>query len=300
MKRLLTITFLLFVTVGQSQTSGQLLKRAFKKKSTDLLEQFFQEWHQENQPISKIELSKLNDTIKQTYLVFTKFYKPLNIDSLGGSEWGNDIYKNTKFLIIQNFIKIYFTDKLYYTEQEVDNYVVNYINRNIKDDSTRQKLLRRTEGKLSKSVLEHFGPNQNVFFERNDTLIDSIINFRPQIECSGKQPLYLNKKYNEILNAFLGNKHLPLGTGGIMNPARSKGQSKKRKKFLEKYIKIWYGHWGGYWQLISYPKAYAVTFDKEMKYARIDFRMVYEGGEAILKRENDKWILISSKRTWIE
>ncbi len=203
MKRLLTITFLLFVTIGQSQTSGQLLEKAYKKKSTDLLKHFFQEWHQEIQPISKIELSKLNDTIKQTYLVFTEFYKPLRIDSLGGSEWGNDIYKNTKFLIVQNFIKIYFTDKIYYTEQEVDNYVVNYIKENIKDDSTRQKLLKRTQGKLSKSVLEHFGPNQNMFFERNDILIDSIINFRPRIKCSGKQPLYLNKKYNELLNSSL-------------------------------------------------------------------------------------------------
>lgn len=122
----------------------------------------------------------------------------------------------------------------------------------------------------------------------------------PAVESTDKKPLYLNSKYNEILNAFLGNKHLPLGAGGIMNPARSKGQSAKRKMFLEKFIKIWYGHWGGYWQLISYPEANSITFDKEMKYARIDFRMVYEGGEAILKRENGIWKLISAKRTWIE
>ena len=85
-----------------------------------------------------------------------------------------------------------------------------------------------------------------------------------------------------------------------MNIARSTGKSENRKKFLENYIKIWYGHWGGYWQLYSYPTASSIIFDKDMKYARIYFRMVYEGGEAILKNENNKWILISAKRTWIE
>ena len=70
-----------------------------------------------------------------------------------------------------------------------------------------------------------------------------------------------------------------------MNPARSKGESEKRKMFLENYIKIFHGHWGGYWQLHSYPEAESITFDKNMEYARVDFRLVYEGGFAILKNE---------------
>lgn len=300
MRTLLTITFFLILTVGQAQTAGQLLEKAYKKKSTEMLKQFFQNWNQEIQPISEKELSTLNDTILQTYNVFTAFYKPQSIDSLGGSEWGNDIYKNVDFLVIQDFIKIYFTDKLYWTEQETDDYIVDNINKKIKEDSTRQQLLKRTDGKLSQRVIENFRPDRGVFFERNDTLLDSIVNFRPIINSNGKLPLYLSSKYNDILNAFLGNNHLPLGTGGIMNPARSSRQSEKCKKFLENYIKIWYGHWGGYWQLNSYPKAYSVTFDKEMKYAKVDFRMVYEGGEALLKNDNGKWILVSAKRTWIE
>lgn len=300
MRALLTILFFLIWTVGQAQTAGQLLEKAYKKKSKQILKQFFQNWNQEIQPISEMELNTLNDTIRQTYNVFTAFYKPQRIDSLGGSEWGNKIYKNVDFLVIQDFIKIYFTDKLYWTEQEIDDYVVDYINKNIKEDSERQELLKRVDGKLSQRVVARFRPDGNIFFERTDSLLDSIVNFRPIINCYGKLPLYLSPKYSDILNAFLGDKHLPLGAGGIMNPARSIGQSEKRKKFLERYIKIWYGHWGGYWQLYSYPTAYSVTFDKEMKYAKVDFRMVYEGGEALLKKDNGKWILISAKRTWIE
>ncbi len=85
-----------------------------------------------------------------------------------------------------------------------------------------------------------------------------------------------------------------------MNPARSSGESEKRKAFLENDIKIWYGHWGSYWQLDSYPVVYSITFDKRMLYARVDFRMVYEGGEAVLKKKNGQWVLVTSKRTWIE
>jgi hypothetical protein len=126
------------------------------------------------------------------------------------------------------------------------------------------------------------------------------VDFRPQVKVPGKQAIYLTAARAETLRAFLGDKHLPLGAGGIMHPARSRGESEKRKTFLGKAIKIWYGHWGGYWQLDSYPVASSITFDKSMGYARVSFRMVYEGGEAILKKTGGQWVLLSSKRTWIE
>jgi hypothetical protein len=98
----------------------------------------------------------------------------------------------------------------------------------------------------------------------------------------------------------LGNAHLPLGAGGIMNPARSNGQSLKREKFLAHFIKIWYGHWGGYWQLYSYPEVYSIIFDKQMNRAEVNFRFIYEGGKAVLENKNGQWKLLSSMRTWIE
>ena len=65
-------------------------------------------------------------------------------------------------------------------------------------------------------------------------------------------------------------------------------------------MKIFHGHWGGYWQFLSYPQVYSITFDNDMKFARVDFRLVYQGGEAFLKNEEGVWTLMSSKLTWIE
>ncbi len=300
MKSHLIIIFLLLFSIGQAQTAGQLLEKAYKKKSVEKLKQFFQNWNKEIRTISEKELSILNDTIRQTYNVFTAFYKPLRIDSLGGNEQGDSIYKDVEFLVLQNSIKIYFADKVYWNEQEVDDYIINYIKRVFKGDSARKKILKRVDGKLSQRLIDNYNPNWKKEPGQTDSLVDSIDNFRPIINCNSKLPLYLSTKYEDILNAFLGNEHLPLGTGGIMNPARSSGESEQRKNFLEKCIKIWYGHWGGYWQLYSYPEAYSITFDKEMKYAKVQFRVVYSGGDAILENVNGKWILISVKNTWIE
>ncbi len=299
MKLFIFILFLLFTASANSQSPRQLLDNAYKKKSTELLKQFFLQWNENIPSISNAELSGLNDTVRQTYKAFTAFYKPHSIDSLGGSEFGNDVYKDVEFLIVQNSIRIYFTEKVFYNEQETDDYVVEYLTKNI-SDSTSQKLLKRTNGKLSDEVLEKFGPNENVFAVRNYTMTDSIVNFRPAINCNSKLPLYLTSSYEKLLNSFLGNQHIPLGTDDIMNPARSIEQSEKKEKFLENYVKIWYGHLGDYWQLYSYPEAFKIIFDKDMQYALIPFRIIYEGGVAMLKKENGDWKLIWIGRRWIE
>jgi hypothetical protein len=293
------LLLLLVSSSGYSQTAAQILEKAYKKESAEQLKQFFETWHTEIPSATQAELSHLNDTLRQAYRVFNAFYKPHRTDSLGGSEWGNDIYKNIEYLIVQNFVKIYFAEKVYYDDKEVEDSIVAYVKSHIADEAERQNLLRKKDGKLPPATIRLFGPNRLRPYA-HATLVDSITDFRPSISCNGKSPLYLNSRYNGLLNSFLGNKHTPLGAGGIMNPARSKGQSKKRKDFLERYIKIWYGHWGGYWQLLSYPSAYSITFDKDMNYAIVDFRMVYEGGEAILKNDNGHWEIITARRTWIE
>ena len=298
---LLIVFFLFTITFAYSQTELNVLKKAYKNQSTEELKNFFDAWSREISPITDVELLTYNDTIQQAYKAFIAFYKPHRLDSLGGSEWGNDIYKNVDFLIVQNKLKIYFTDKIYYTEQEKEEFVINEINRIFSDSASKRLtwLERDENGKLSSRAFEYFGIDNRVIL-KEEKLTDSIMNFRPSVNCNGKLPLFLTKKYDKILNDFLENEHWKLGTGGLMNPARSKGKSAKRKDFLENYIKIFYGHWGGYWQLYSYPQTYSITFDKDMKYAKINFRIVYEGGYAILKREGEKWTLISSELIWIE
>ncbi|WP_140466155.1 hypothetical protein [Hymenobacter nivis] len=283
--------------------TSHLLEHAYKAKSQAELTLFFGEWSRNIVAINKEELAQLNSQQKEAYDVFTAFYKPHRLDSLGGSEWGDSIYEKTKFLLVQNDIKIRIIDRIFYSDTYIDSVITGVINRTVKEDSVRKRRLKRVNGKLNQQVREEFGfENAFSFHSQGDEQIDtdSLTDFRPVVKIPGKQIIYLTPKRAETLKAFLGDKHLPIGAGGIMNPARSSGESEKRKKFLENDIKIWYGHWGGYWQLNSYPVAYFITLDKNMLYARVSFRMVYEGGETILKKMGGRWEIISSKRTWIE
>lgn len=278
---------------GHSQTPDELLYNAYDKKSTKELVRFFERWNNDIPSVSDSELSIVSDTIREAYRVFTTFYRPTDIHSLGGSEWGNNIYKEADFLIVQNSIDIYFANKVFFTARDSDEYLVEYINKYFAD-SLKQKYLGRYNNRLSQMLYENFGP------EIKEVLTDSIRNFRPRISCGSKKPLYFSSGYRKVLNDFLKNEHFDLGSGNIMTPARSMGESEQRQKFLEREIKIFYGHWGGYWQLLSYPVAYSIIFDSQMHYAKINFRMVYEGGEAILENQNGQWVLLSSRRTWIE
>ena len=101
--------------------------------------------------------------------------------------------------------------------------------------------------------------------------------------------VYLNSLYYTGLTKFLGsiikkNKERLNYTYYL-----SEKEVKKRQLFLEQNIKVWEGHWGAYWQLLTYPEVNSIIFDKEMEYAKVFFRIVYEGGEALLKKENGKW-----------
>jgi len=273
------------------QPETKMLEKAYQEESAIKLKDFFDTWSKDVPPITDTDLTEFNDTIQQAYKAFISFYNPHRYD----------IYEKVDFLIVQNYVKICFTDnKIYYTEQEWENFVVDKINQYRWWSMSRKNraywLKRGEDGKLSDHTLDNFSPHNDF----QNWLVDSIVNFRPNINRNGKTPIFLTKKYAEILKAFLGNEYIELGTGGIMNPARSKGESEKRKVFLENYVKIFHGHWGGYWQLLSYPEAESITFDKNMEYARVDFRFVYQGGYAILKNQGGKWTLMSSKLTWIE
>ncbi|SFQ79319.1 hypothetical protein [Hymenobacter arizonensis] len=237
--------------------------------------------------------------------MFTAFYKPHQIDSLGGSEWGNNIYQQARFLLVQNALKIKQTDKIYHSDAEVDSIIMRPYR--TKTDSTQQvpTWTQRVNGKLSHLARRNYSLLGDSFFQEREQrapqrVVDSLPDFRPVVPVPGKQSIYLTPALAETLTAFLGTQHTPLGSSGTMQPARASKESHKRQVFLERQLKLWYGHWGGYWQLASYPLVSAVTFDRDLTYARVSFRMVYEGGEAILKRTNNQWTIVWVQRTWIE
>jgi len=260
---LISICFLFAIQLCEAQKQDSLLLKAYKSKSLPELEKFFENWAIETPALSKEEFSELNKTGKNIYLVFQSFYNPLDISRTGGSEWGNDIYKGTKYFLVQGEINYTIVDTL------------------LKDP-------------LNKAITF-----DRINYQRTDKY-DTLKNFRPQLSFSNIKCLTLTESRNKILNRFLGNKYYKLGTGNIMSPARSKGESEKRKKFLDNYIKIWYGHWGGYWQLYSYPYVSGITFDRNFQNAIIEYAMIYEGGYAYFRNVDGKWMLIKAERTWIE
>jgi len=299
-KRILHGLILLSVTIqiAVGQTQYDLIENAYKKKSIQMLSQFFDNWSNE---ISPNNSDIKNDTIKEVYNVFKGFYYPTQLSILGGSEWRDSLYLRAKYFVVQSKMKkIYFVDKVYFTDKEKDSITVSFYTNLFKNDTVRLKneLKRDANGNLMPYVYENW--NIEFYNTRELKAVDSIEEFYPKIDYKDIKAVYLTPKYQNLMDIFLGNSYSKLGKGGIMNPARSKGASEKRKAFIDILITTFYGHWGGYWQLNTYPYVYSITFDKYMKYAKVDFRMVYEGGEALLKKEGEKWVIINSKRTWIE
>jgi hypothetical protein len=85
-----------------------------------------------------------------------------------------------------------------------------------------------------------------------------------------------------------------------MNPARSQGKSEKKQKFLNNYIIVLYGHWGGYWHLETHPEIFNIILNKYGNQAIVNYRLGYQGGNAIYKRIDNDWIFVDGGLTWIE
>lgn len=296
------ILLLIGLRSAQAQTAEQL-EKAYQEKSTEKLKTFFVDWVKELRPATARERKKLSKPAQQAYLIFETFYNPHDLENRGGSQFGDNIYESFNYLVIQNKLKIYQKEKIYYTEEEAKAYTIENIKKNVgKKYHDNWLAIIEAGGDRQKDYINAYGPNnQPEWKDSLKTLIDSIKDFRPNLIQTKATPLYLRASYKKLLDKFLRNTHYALGTGDIMNPAQARDESAARQKFLENYIKIYYyGLLGGYWQYHSYPIINSIVFDKDLKYAKIYYGMSYEGGEALLKFENNTWKLLSVKRTWIE
>jgi hypothetical protein len=295
---LLSIALLFFLGHAKGQTAKQL-EKAYQKKSTEKLKRFFDDWAKDLRPATQDERSKMRNPIQQAYQVFEVFYNPVDLKSRGGSEFGNKIYEGFNYFIIQNSFKIYQKEKVYYTEEEAKAYAIDNIKKNAEKTYHEKFIALIKSG--NKMTMENYGPNsKNILEDSLKILLDSVIDFRPNIIQTKSTPLYLSDKYKVLLDSFLGNNHVPFATGGIMNTAQATGGSTDRQQFLQTYIKIFHGHWGGYWQYHTYPTISSIVFDKNFKYAKVYYNMIYERGEAFLGFEENTWKLLSVQRTWIQ
>ncbi|WP_152981775.1 hypothetical protein, partial [Hymenobacter sp. AT01-02] len=144
---LLPLLFLAFFT--QAQSLGAQLEAAYRAQSSAQLERFFQTLRDQTTPISSDELARLPPRQQAAYAVFTAFYRPHQLDSLGGSEWGPDVYQKVRFLLVQPSLRVKLVDKIYYSDADVEAIITRVISGSEQPDSTKRRLLKKVNGRLN-------------------------------------------------------------------------------------------------------------------------------------------------------
>lgn len=287
------------------EAEATLLEEAYQKQDTTKLYEFFDHWAEDitSNENDTTNYKWLNERVAEAHKVFAAFYQPLQLEKIG---FRSLQYQDYPYFIVQNnLFKISIADTLPFKPDELKAYYTNRIRQTYPDDSTRQKKLEFLQREIDIGRI-HLVFDDDWFYEPwgqiNTTEIESLRNseFRPQVSSPNKKIVYLTDGYKKMLDDFLGDQHVDLGTESIMQVAYAKDESRQRMEFLMKAAKIFYGHWGGYWQYETYPKANQIIFDREMQRAVVFFRCVYEGGEVYLEKKDGEWTIVSGKLTWIE
>lgn len=301
---LVALMFLCPVMYGQSKTQAVLLEKAYQDSSVLLLNQFFDNWSTE---VSSNESEAHNIWEVEAHKVFKAFYQPLLLDKIGcgGNEFGISYQEYPYFIVQDTLYQIYVTDTIPIGDEELVAYYTNRINRmytcSHKCKKEQESLKRMIEyGYLGTSFKteEYIYPGQ--WYSIPITPVDSNVSFRPSVSFPDKKVVYLTNGYVQLLNHFLGENHVAMGTESIMQTAYAKDESAQRLAFIKNAVLIFYGHWGGYWQYETYPEAYSIIFDSAMQRAVVNFRFVYEGGEVYLEKQDGEWVVVSGRLTWIE
>lgn len=301
-KKVIYLCVLLFLcpTIQvQTRSQSRMLRKAYKKDSTSLLYQFFDNW---SNNVSSNENEAKNKWVAEAHKVFAAFYQPLQLDKIGCRSEDQGLYDNVPYFIVQGTLcGIYMADTIPISPDELEAYYANRISQMFPEESTRKQYLDwlridKERGELSPEF-DFDTQGQRAI---PTTKMDSNISFRPPVNFPNKKIVYLTAKYKRLLNGFLGNKHVGMGKEGIMQVAYSKGESRKRMDFISNAVRLFYGHWGGYWQYETYPQATSIVFDSQMQRAVVFFRFVYEGGEVIMEKQNGEWAIVSGKLTWME
>lgn len=292
-----TNLFILFLATiltlsAQSESQAKLLSKAYKSHSTKMLCEFFDNWSEE---VKSNEGEAQNPYVAEAHKVFAAFYQPLQTEESGERI---TMYDDKSYFIVQGSLwKISEAEVIPYKLGEIDSFMVASIIQEFPDDTVKQK---EWMGYRNNYRPDYRGYAYPSFCKVATLTIDSAIEFRPPVHFEGKKVVYLTKGYEKLLNSFLGNKHVALGEENIMQPAYSKGNSRSKHRFFNNAALIFYGHWGGYWQYETYPKANQIILNPEMNRAVVLFRFVYEGGEAVLEKQNGEWKVVDFRFTWIE
>lgn len=266
---------IIFPSIAKSQSNSKLLKKAWRQQSTVHLDTFFARWERKSPAISDSELSQLDDTTQQVYRVFEAFYKPDSLVSYRGERG----VTGGRYSLVQDHIRVHFVKKVYHTSTELKAKFLKSID-HFPDSAKEFFTAQIVQEELSDFLKEWLFSIDVVEGEMDSIITKDIYDFRPYISYDKKKVLHRRREFTEPYVRFL---------------------KEKRQSFIQPYLKVWEHHWGRhYWEIDNHPYVQKMTFDEDIQYVRIFFKIVYGGGEATLKREGETWRLIASRRTWIE
>ena len=221
-----------------------LLRKAFYYKSSDLLNTFFSNWHSEINPITNIEYETLNDTLKNIYQIYYKFFSP------------SDDYENIEYFVINTRVYVTIIDSSVF--DDYNNWLVHI------PDSLK---------------------------------VESIFdNCKPNINRSDMKFLYLNQKYNEVLNFYFNEWD---GTYDYYFNMDNEYLSEK-VNFLEPKILVFHEHWVRGYIYESFPQMTSVVFNNDFSRAFVNFwNSSSSGGTDEYALINSEWIFIKINSRWI-
>jgi len=131
--------------------------------------------------------------------------------------------------------------------------------------------------------------------QKNDTLF----NFKPRLKFEDKKVLYLTDEYNNAIKKFIDKDWdeglippPPLPDGTIL-------EYKNRENFLDILMPVQMTVCLT-WDVLTHPEVHVIVINNSRTKAKVYFRYGQGGGESVLEKEDDIWIVKETKDTWIE
>jgi hypothetical protein len=129
---------------------------------------------------------------------------------------------------------------------------------------------------------------------------NSIINFRPVTVIYKTKVLYLTNEYEDCFYKLLSPNRIIPKVLQESSPPELTDEIKMRLKKLKLFFPILQGHWGDYWHLETHPEVEIIVLNTSLDTAKVWYRFGYGGGETILLKKNNNWIVSKSVDNWIE
>lgn len=140
---------------------------------------------------------------------------------------------------------------------------------------------------------------RNVFLKT--TKSNRFENFKPFIKNDSLKTLYMADDYGTMLLSFFesqydSNSRIKMWFGQTKNKQRIFD----KVNFLREYLNIYPSHWGNYWIVENEPFVDFIVFDKSYTSALIKYRINWEIGECVLRKNGNVWEIKENKIVGIE